>query len=132
MKITEIRKFAKELKINVKSTNGENRTKESLIRSINKKMMKGGNPVETIDSLKQQIKDKLKHIISLFSIANSITNNSKENIKKNIGELYDLLSKIGEQYPNITNINDILNDDMKQNTKELQKQMEKYKIYLDP
>ena len=42
MKVTEVRKIAKNMKINIKNKDGELRTKESLLRSINKKIVKGG------------------------------------------------------------------------------------------
>lgn len=36
MKITEVRKIAQNMKINIKNKDGEWRTKESLVRSINR------------------------------------------------------------------------------------------------
>lgn len=48
MKITDLRKTAKNMKINIRNKDGEYRTKESLLRSINNKIIKGGgNDVKT-------------------------------------------------------------------------------------
>ena len=56
MKVTEVRKIAKNMRINIKNKDGELRTKESLLRSINKKIVKGGE----VNSMNNEAKLKLK------------------------------------------------------------------------
>jgi hypothetical protein len=64
MKITEVRKIAKNMRINIKNKDGELRTKESLLRSINKKIVKGG----TLTNINEQLKKKCELYAELYDI----------------------------------------------------------------
>jgi len=90
MKITEVRKIAKNMRINIKNKDGELRTKESLLRSINRKMIKGGGNVENnaLTNQEKLIKKKCERYVELYELGSV---EDLVSIVKNYSDLYRIL-----------------------------------------
>ena len=91
MRIGEVIKVAKDMKINVKNKEGEYRTKESLLRSIDRKMVKGGAVNFNEEELTRQLQNEFNSEVRsyIFTVYYSTTNKIKDSLF--IGCIYSRL-----------------------------------------
>lgn len=82
MRIAEVIKVAKDMKINVKNKDGKYRTKESLLRSIDRKMVKGGAVNFNEEELTRQLQNEFNSEVRsyIFTVYYSSTNTINDSL----------------------------------------------------
>jgi hypothetical protein len=105
MNINEVRRIAKNIKINIKKKDGEYRTKESLVRSIDRKIVKGGGEYNEnkkyVLIFKNNEKGNNKAKVMCERIAEIYNIGSVDDLLKNIRE------KLDEQNKNLFNYREL-------------------------